>query len=311
MKAIKYICTSLALIVIFSGKVIAACSITGSGSVTFPSQDIIVSASAPVGSVIGSATVYGSPINAGKCGFGAYSAIFALKSNYGYNSQYIANTSVSGVGVRIVQDINYPNPALVMNLNCPGFFGCAITTNGATMKIEFVKTGAITGGTISNMLIGTSGVQQGGTGGVYFSLNLGSHNVKLKSCSIINNVNIKLATVLVKDFSGPGSLAGSPASDNLQLNCPSSVTGNLTISGNTDAYDTRRVLALDSSSTAKGIGYAIKVRDVNVQINNNISLGTLSSGVNNIKFTADYIQTLSTITPGSANANANLNITYN
>ena len=102
---------------------------------------------------------------------------------------------------------------------------------------------------------------------------------------------------------------------NLGLNCDPGANINVELAGtqNPDAPADASVLALTGQGgpeTAGGVGVQIVYNDVPLQLNNRIVLKKSAGGQETFPLVARYYQTKSQVKPGSANATATLNITY-
>lgn len=101
---------------------------------------------------------------------------------------------------------------------------------------------------------------------------------------------------------------------NLGLTCDAGANINVSLSGtqNPDVADTS-VLSLSGqggAGVAKGVGVQILYNNVPLQLNNKVTLKQSSGGVETFPLVARYYQTKTTVAPGTANATATLNITY-
>ncbi|MCL6720425.1 fimbrial protein [Klebsiella sp. T2.Ur] len=101
---------------------------------------------------------------------------------------------------------------------------------------------------------------------------------------------------------------------NLGLNCDVGANINVSLSGtqNPDISDSS-VLALTGqggAGVAKGVGVQIVYNGAPLMLNNRIVLKTSSGGQETFPLTARYYQTRTTVSTGTANASATLNLTY-
>ncbi|NTY88600.1 hypothetical protein FCH33_17650 [Serratia fonticola] len=189
---------------------------------------------------------------------------------------------------------------------------------GSTAQIALVKYGAIQSGPVPSLQIGLNGVivsyssqLQAGIGSVFFSSNV---IVNVLACSIGNaNIQVPLEDVMADTFTAAGTTA-KPRNFNLDLNCDEGARVNAMLTGaqNTDT-STAGVLQLTgagSADVASGIGIQILYNNAPLALNNNMVLKTSVGGQETFPFTAQYYQTKDSVTAGSANAIATLNLTY-
>ncbi|CDL82384.1 fimbrial protein [Xenorhabdus szentirmaii] len=154
----------------------------------------------------------------------------------------------------------------------------------------------------------------------YFSLKIaGSINVKLvyPSCTLKTpSINVPLGDVSKSDFQGIGTET-QPKQFKIDLECSSGSPEKtshpkMTLEDVSFPSNQSDILTLSKNATAKGVGIRIyhKNNPVNYQPNNNIRLGELSKGHHSIPFQANYIQSESTVTPGSVHASAVFKLAY-
>ncbi|MEX2952253.1 fimbrial protein [Serratia fonticola] len=246
----------------------------------------------------------------------------------GYTDVY--PTNMSGVGVRYNFAINSGDTSF-----CPVQFDDHIASSTRTYichiihntspamsfgaSLEFVKVGSsISSGTITTIPRVTVSYSLNGQSGTW---NLpvmwtGSVNVNLiaVACSInTTNITVPLDDVLPATFTSTSTIA-KPKAFNVGLSCNNGARVNMIMTG-TQNRDTSASGVLDLTGAgnvgvATGVGIQILYNGSSVTLNNNLVLKTSAGGQESLPFTAQYYQTRSTVTAGSANATATLNLTY-
>lgn len=139
------------------------------------------------------------------------------------------------------------------------------------------------------------------------------------ACQVVNGVsnplNVELGKVSKTVFTGAGSTS-TPTKFDIQLkNCPETVTTAAVNFGGTPDSDNNAMLSLTPDANAAS-GVAIQLLDSSNQPVNLYSPSSqypLVSGstVNDLTFTARYIQTQATVTAGLANAVSTFTVIYN
>lgn len=246
----------------------------------------------------------------------------------GYTDIY--PTNLSGVGVRYNFAINSGDASF-----CPVQFDDHIASSTRTYtchimhntsptmsfgaSIEFVKIGSsISSGNITTMpkvTVSYALNSQSGTWNLPVMWN-GSVNVNLVAvaCSINTaNITVPLDDVLSAGLTAVSTTA-KPKDFNVGLSCNAGARVNMRMTG-TQNQDTSASGVLDltgagSSDVAKGVGIQILYNGTPVALNNNMVLKTFAGVQESFTFTAQYYQTKSTVTAGSANSTATLNLTY-
>ncbi|QCP50814.1 type 1 fimbrial protein [Trinickia violacea] len=169
------------------------------------------------------------------------------------------------------------------------------------------------------------------------NFSISSSNITVKSSSCTINAGDRAKTVPLPSlriagggFGGVGATAGTPADFRIGLSCPAGVGLYATMSDVSTPSNTGSTLSLSSSSTAKGVGIQIACTSASycggrtgpVSFGPDSSQagtrnqwyvgGNASSAATNytIPFSAQYIQTASTITPGSVNAVSTITFSY-
>lgn len=266
---------------------------------------------APVGTVISTPTI--GPTTTG----GVYCStptnvnfILSLFTTIFSSTTY--NTNIPGVGIQVYGSGGYPlSPAYTLLSNATtsmaGYYS-------SPSNFILVKTGAIPVGTniLNSGLLLTHTVA--GFGDAYRFYVASGATVTAVACSITTpTIQVPLSDVLASSLTAIGTVA-NPKVFNLGLNCDAGARINVSMTGiqNTD-ISTAGVLQLSgagSAGVATGVGVQILYNNSPLAINSNIVLKTSTGGQESFLFTAQYYQTKSVVTTGSANAIATLNLTY-
>ncbi|MBF7978835.1 MULTISPECIES: fimbrial protein [Rahnella] len=225
------------------------------------------------------------------------------------NSQ-VYSTSVPGIGYAI----SYNSTSFSNGRAWP-----SQTTTGAsdatlietTSSLRLIKTGPITSGVLP---AGQYGEWTWGGGVIEKIFIANSPTITVLSCSINNtSIQVPLEDVFASDLTSVGTTA-KPKLFNVGLECEAGAKINAKLTGtqNTDS-SVNGVLQLTGAggnNVANGVGIQILYNDAPVVFNNNVVLKTASGGQETFPFTAQYYQTKTAVTAGSANATATLEITY-
>jgi len=237
---------------------------------------------------------------------------FTTPSTLGAN---IYDTNIAGVGIRITfNGANNENTPLPFDKTYP----MSGSVPGKNITIELIKTA-------SNIATGTLQTGELAQQNFYYDpsnkftgwvLSLtGTNRVQQVACSVSNKViNVPMGDVKNIDFKGSGTTTGEK-SFAIPLSCDAGTKVNVTLeAGSSGSYDASLgIINLDSSgqATATGIGLQILNNSTPVTLGELISIGsTASEGGFNVPLTARYIQTGSSVTPGTANATATFTMTY-
>lgn len=237
----------------------------------------------------------------------------------------IYTTNIPGVGVQLA--------GASSSGELFGWLGRAATIDGNPNQGEFLSTSgvmreargraAVTFYKIGEMSSGAFAQQRVGSlilGAVgswaqtAVPVSISGMSVTVLACSLTTpTLAAPLGNIYATAFTGVGSTAGNN-DFNMGLNCAVGTKVNVTMNGtqNQDTANTS-VLALTgagSAGVAKGVGAQILYNNTPLNIGNKLVLKTSAGGIETFPFKARYYQTLSTISPGSANATATLDITY-
>jgi hypothetical protein len=270
---------------------------------------------APVGSVIATQTVGSTITNTINCDYsGNYYLTYGMLYNGGIpvgNNVY--KTNVEGVGLRLSSSSRYYS-------NPPSQFPITqvsgLTSFPAT--IEFVKTGDITSGTMNLGVIGNYYITENALVlGTMTTVAMGAGNIVTQAaCSVTTGaMNFSMGDIPVTSFSNAiGFTPDKTVTQNLGINCDPNANINITLVGtkNPDVSDTN-VLALSNqgqSGVADGIGVQLLYNNNPLVLNTILNLKKSAGGQETFPITARYIQTKANVKPGSGNATATLNLTY-
>ncbi|MBV8044144.1 fimbrial protein [Pluralibacter sp.] len=233
----------------------------------------------------------------------------------------VAATNIDGVGIRIHwilangQAIRVPTDPF-QTMNGPGALTWGV---GPKWKVELVKTGAISGGTMK-----TGGYTAYGVGGMYVSILRvsGGGNIVPTGCSLRSpDVYVPLGRRLRSEFSGSGVTPWHIF--DIQLNCLQGTRINVRIDAVADVSGVPGVMKLDNQKgdmAATGVGIQLWYRSgggrpgiggTPVVFGREIEYDTSESGgAEAVRLQARYYQTGSRITAGKADGTATFTLTY-
>ncbi|RTN27467.1 fimbrial protein [Enterobacter quasimori] len=182
-------------------------------------------------------------------------------------------------------------------------------------KIELVRTS----GTAASGALRTGQVANVSVVNQFFvaTWNITGGNINTLACSLkTGTLTFPIGNIPVANF---GSAVGTTpviaqASQDLGLTCDPGANINISLSGpqNPDVSDSS-VLALSGqggNGVAKGIGVQLLYNSVPLNLNGKVFLKQSVGGNESFHIVARYYQTKSAVSPGTANATATLNITY-
>lgn len=301
-----------------STRVNAACGYTWNNSYKTAAVTIgtvYVQRDTPVGSVIATtpANVSNATNQLYQCdvvwSWSTAPALFTLSSALNQN---IYETNVPGIGIRIRDTLrNMVVPYVKTNPMTSGAANTPFTIELIKTSSAPVKGGILTSGT----LVYFKSLEDGVT---FAQLDLTGNNAIVPvACSIMTpSLTFPIGDVLVDTFSGViGTVPRQGGNtQNLGLDCDAGANINISLSGiqNPDV-ETTSVLALTgqgNEGVAKGVGVQLLYNDVPLELNNRIVLKLSTGGQESLPLTARYYQTQTEVTPGTANASATLNLTY-
>lgn len=274
-------------------------------------SNVSVQKDTPVGAVI--ATGYAGPGGINYFGYcDGYSGDTVIGTmSYGNRElsgiDHVYKTNVPGVGIRVSGFGGYlDNPTSSVAARY-GYYWAE------SVRVELVAIGPITFGTVSSGTIGSFGLSNGWTN--LYTISLGnSVNITSTSCSINTpNINVKLDDVIATDLNSVGKNA-KLKNFNVGLNCLASAKVNVKLTGNkntdTSAAGVLQLTNAGSAGVAKGVGIQMLYNNAPMVLDQNVLLKTSAGGTETFSFGAQYYQTKSDVSMGSANATATLEVTY-
>lgn len=219
-------------------------------------------------------------------------------------------TNVPGVGIRASLYGVYP-----YNSPSTTSWWPAETTflNSVPSTVELVKTGPVTSGMLNPGQVGVTFTNDDQSK-IAYDISITQSKIIAIQCAISNpNINIHLDDVLGSNLKSPGTVA-KPRDFDIGLQCDPDARINVMLTGvkNTDtsAVGVLQLSNAGNANVATGVGIQILYGNTPVEINKNMVLKTSAGGQETFTFRAQYYQTKSTVTTGSANATATLEITY-
>ncbi|MFL4290576.1 fimbrial protein [Enterobacter asburiae] len=234
----------------------------------------------------------------------------ATPSAYG---NHVYNTNVKGIGVRFSSGNYFENPT-----NTFSYTAQASYVEWWGGKIELIVTGPVASGSLTPGVLGVVMLQD--SDGVYrdgLTTTLLDGTISVLACSITTpQLTFPIGDISAATFgSTVGTTpAGAQNTQNLGLNCDPGANVNVSLSGiqNPDVATTS-VLALTgqgNTGTAKGVGVQLLYNGTPFTLNTRLPLNVATGGQQAFPLTARYYQTQATVEPGTANASATLNLTY-
>jgi type 1 fimbria pilin len=234
----------------------------------------------------------------------------ATPSTYG---NHVYNTNVNGIGVRFSSGNYFENPT-----NTFSYTAQASYVEWWGGKIELIVTGPVASGSLTPGVLGVVMLQD--SDGVYrdgLTTTLLDGTINVLACSITTpQLTFPIGDISAATFgSTVGTTpAGAQNTQNLGLNCDPGANVNVSLSGiqNPDVATTS-VLALTgqgNTGTAKGVGVQLLYNGTPITLNTRLPLNVAMGGQQAFPLTARYYQTQATVEPGTANASATLNLTY-
>ena len=236
--------------------------------------------------------------------------INASLSSYG---NHVYATNINGIGIRLSSGNYFENPDNTFTYNAQSSY---VEWWGG--KVELVVTGPVSSGPLTTGVIGVVTLQ--GSDGVFrdgLTVQLTGGTINALACSVQSSqLTFPIGDIPASVF---GTVIGTTPSgaqntQNLGLSCSAGTNINISLSGiqNPDSANTS-VMALTgqgSTGTAKGVGVQLLYNGSPLVMNSRLLLKQSSGGQETLPLTARYYQTLTTVEPGSANASATLNLTY-
>lgn len=231
--------------------------------------------------------------------------IFPTLSSYG-NGVY--NTNIPGIGIKIFRGTNDYIPSV-------SSIGVGGTLSSQYYNYYLIKTstgnvgsGTLTTGNLFKYYSSTSGV-------TFAEVNLtGTTKITSTLCSInTTNVSVPLDDVAINELPAIGSTAKSKVF-NVGLDCDANAKISVKLTGAQDpdasADGVLKLTGAGSANVASGVGIQILYNNAPMVFNNTMALKTSTGGLETFPFTAQYYQTKSTVSAGTANATATLEVSY-
>lgn len=320
----------LVCLVLFSGKLWAACSTSPAMPQSWDLSSVAVTSSLPVGADIpgsqhtfnvsgtcgtsGSNELAGDPIIACYYGTGAEIAGFPGVYSTGVEGLGIALTNSSGqrvVGGGIGCDTR--NTSLG-SLDSSLSYQIAVTLSLVKTANDISDTALQQSQTRFGLgVYGKSGIGGGGNNTLSYTGNI---NIRTESCDVLNNtINVPLGTVTRGQFSSTSPGGVSPdVPFSIELNCDAGANVNIRIDGTADDSLAAGVIKISSGAEgqATGVGIQILKGDTSpVGIGQEWAITpSASEGSLSIPFFARYYLNGQTLSSGSANGTATFTMIY-
>ena len=277
--------------------------------------NVIVQRDSPVGTVLATKRKDFS-LHAGGIGGCAFYYTMFYNSAVASGQEHVYKTNISGVGIKATfGDYAGWHTADVPATKGRQFEGGTWMTGWI---IDLIKTGDIESGILSSGKIaaGKFSLSADGAPGNEVSVNLVSSSITQVMCSTKNgnSLSFPIGNVSASEFLGKGTISAEKNTVNITLSCDPHANINITLNGiqNADSSD-GSVLALSNqgqTGVAEGVGVQLLYDNQPIQINQLLPLKQSQGGQESFPLTARYIQTKDAVKPGSANATATLNLTY-
>lgn len=188
----------------------------------------------------------------------------------------------------------------------------------AIARIQFYKTAPTTGnGTVAAKQVGAI-ILRNNLSSWHFpesTFSIAAFSVKnTLSCAMNTTViSVPMGTVEKREFNGPGTWPGNANTRNfnISLNCNAGIRVNLQIDGNAQNASQGILNLNGGTDSASGVGIQLLHKNAPLPLSTVITTGTaVTEGEYSIPLQARYLQTQSTVTPGSANSSATISLTY-
>ncbi|WP_336220215.1 fimbrial protein [Citrobacter amalonaticus] len=300
---------------LFSVKVMAACNnniSTYTKTVSF--GNVIVQRDTAPGTVVATQAV-NAPVNFSCGGAGPYLYQESMRTSLTSYGNNIYEIGVPGFGIRVSENGTDGTLHHYFPISINGWTNGSGTNQTNLYKFELVKTSAISSS--GNLRVGTIADTAMYNQFYIGYFNVGGGTIQVVQCNINTpNLNFPIGNISASSF---GSTVGTTPSgaqntQNLGLNCDAGTNINVSFTGTQNPdVGTTSVLALTgqgNTDVAKGVGVQILYNGSPLVLNNRIVLKQSSGGQETFPLTARYYQTKTSVTPGTANASATLNLTY-
>ncbi|MGK3224038.1 fimbrial protein [Enterobacter soli] len=241
---------------------------------------------------------------------------FSMRYNNATLSAYgnhVYDTNISGIGIRFSSGNYFESPDNTFAYNAQTSY---VVWYGG--KIELVVTGPVSSGALMPGTVGVVTLQ--GSDGVFrdgLTTVITDGTINVVACSInTSQLTFPIGDISASAFgSSVGTIpTGAQSVQNLGLNCNAGANVSISLSGTQNPdVSTTSVLALTgqgNSGTAKGVGVQFLYNGQPIVLNSRLVLEQSSGGQELLPFTARYYQTRTAVEPGTANATATLNLTY-
>ncbi len=299
--------------------------------INFPSS-VVLQADMPIGTVIATGTsnytirciresgmtaseyswqIYYSPNNISLGPAIGTNADMAPTGISGIGLHWINNTSNVGDSLMTDSQLNNPNKGR----GIPSADGSYVTTTFID-RFKLIKTGEIDIGSQSISLNPIAMRRKSAFGSVspagdLYTIRFTPFALVNAACSLSDStINVDMGIVAGTKFTGVGSTSESK-SFTIGLDCVVGTKVNITLDSPTPEAGFVGTTALSAGSTASGLGIQITdTGDAPIQFQQSKYVGEATSSFMTIPYKARYIQTDSTITPGTANGLMTLNIDY-
>lgn len=307
--------TILLKLILLSSFTYAACTNMSPQTVSIPLGDMLVRADTQIGTRIFTSAIPGVGVYSygcsGNVSFGLLMSYTAKLSSYG---QHVYDTPLAGVGIRVF-NINSSGPTFESPHRLLSASNSPESWFWASGYMELIKTGPITSGVLPADTLAK--VEMLGTDGIYHDavfINTTGGSVTVPACTISTpNLQVPLDDVLATSLKLVGTTA-KPKVFDIGLDCEANarITAKFSGTKNTDtnAVGVLQLANSGSAGVATGVGIQIIYNKSPLALNNSFILKTSSGSQETFPFTAQYYQTKSKVTTGSANAVATLDLTY-
>lgn len=273
-------------------------------------SDVSVQKDTPVGTVI--ATGYASKAGVEYFGYCDGYSGDTVTGTMSYGNRelsgiaHVYKTNVSGVGIRASGYGVYLDNPTSSTAAHSGYYWAD------TVIVDLVAIGPITLGTVNSGTIGSFGLSS--PAGLYTIYLGNSVNIKATSCSIKTpDINVKLDDVFSSELNSVGKTT-KLKNFNVGLDCSASAKVNVKLTGNkntdTSAAGVLQLTNAGSAGVAKGVGIQMLYNNSPMVLDKNVLLKTSAGGTETFTFGAQYYQTKSGVSMGSANSTATLEVTY-
>lgn len=275
--------------------------------------NVTVQKNAPVGTTIANAyTPYNENLYYGACKNGGY-----IYGNMTYGGgvpsgvEHVYKTNVPGIGIMLSRNqIYFDSPRFSY------YTGASIAWSYADSSAiaRLIVIGPVSPGSVEPGEIGFISFD-GSPDSHAYTVTLGSPiPIVASSCSITTpSVNVKLDDIFSADLNAVGKTA-KLKNFNVGLDCEASAKVNVKLTGNkntdTSASGVLQLTNAGSAGVAKGVGIQMLYNNAPMVLDQNVLLKTSTGGTETFTFGAQYYQTKSDVSMGSANATATLDITY-